>query len=226
MLERSIQKACPSSGQPSPHELQESRVWRLAGGWSRNIYCLTGYLEGMKVSDLNGQSLEQDEGFRYWTAVTSSIREHSRCVFMIGNGASASMASHISADLAKNGRLHTEVFSDLSLITAIANDMGYDEVFAEPLRRRMKVGDMLVAVSSSGNSPNVLKAAQEARRLGGFVVTLTAMSSGNPLRASGDLNFYVSAHTYGEAETCHAAILHHWMDYLDLGENAPTMAGY
>lgn len=208
--------AFPSSGQPSPHDLKEARVWRLAGGWSRNVYCLTSFLENMTVTDGTGARLEQDEGFGLWVGAAQTIRDHHKSVYLVGNGASASMASHMAADLAKNARLHTEVFSDLALITAIANDISYDEVFAEPLRRRMKLGDMLVAISSSGRSPNVLKAAAEARNLGGFVVTLTAMKASNPLRAAGDLNFYISAPTYGEAETCHAAILHHWMDYLTL----------
>ncbi len=158
--------------------------------------------------------MEPDEGFLFWAEVTMIIRSLERTVYLVGNGASSSMASHLAADLAKNGRVHTEVFTDQSLLTAIANDMSFEEVFAEPLRRRMKAGDMLVAISSSGGSPNVLKAVAEARRRGGFIVTLSAMKSSNPLRQRGDLNYYISAQTYGEAETCHAAILHHWMDLV------------
>ena len=124
------------------------------------------------------------------------------------------MASHVAADLAKNGHVHTEVFSDLSLITAIANDMGYEEVFSEPLRRRMTSGDMLVAISSSGESGNVLRAVEESQMLKGVVVTLSAMNRENTLSTKGDLNFYVPAATYGLAETCHAAILHHWIDKI------------
>jgi DNA-binding MurR/RpiR family transcriptional regulator len=122
------------------------------------------------------------------------------------------MASHVAADLAKNAHVHTEVFSDLSLITAIANDLDYEEVFAEPLRRRMAEGDMLIAISSSGESPNVLRAVEEATRLGGLVVTLSAMRPTNHLRTRGALNLYVPADNYGLAESCHAAILHHWID--------------
>ena len=133
---------------------------------------------------------------------------------LIGNGASASMASHFAADLAKNARLHTEVFSDLSLVTAIANDMGYENVFSEPLSRRAAAGDLLVAISSSGRSPNVLRAVQVARKLKLAVVTLSGMDEQNPLRAAGDLNFFVPAKTYGLAETCHFSILHHWMDLV------------
>jgi D-sedoheptulose 7-phosphate isomerase len=92
--------------------------------------------------------------------------------------------------------------------------MSFEEVFAEPLRRRMKSGDMLVAISSSGQSANVLRAVKEAKNLGGTVVTLSAMKQNNPLRSEGNLNFYVSAMSYGMAETCHAAILHHWLDQI------------
>lgn len=212
-----MQIPLPSSGAPSPHELQPGRVNKLASGWHRNIYCLATFLETMTASDGQGRAMEPDRGFTAWAELTDELRGREGTIYLVGNGASASMASHLAADLAKNGQLHTEVFSDLSLITAIANDISFDEVFAVPLKRRMKPGDMLVAISSSGNSPNVLKAVQEAKRLGGYAVTLSAMKSSNPLRRSGDLNFYVSAPTYGEAETCHAAILHYWMDLVSLG---------
>jgi D-sedoheptulose 7-phosphate isomerase len=215
---------CPSSGRLSLHELDPGRAFRLAGAWSINVHCLTTFLEGMAVTDLDGRALEHDQAFAHWTQVTENIRARQGTVYLVGNGASASMASHLAADLAKNGHLHTEVFSDLSLITAIANDIDFSEVFAVPLRRRLKPGDMLVAISSSGGSPNVLKAASAAREMGGFVATVSAMRAGNRLRATGDLNFYVSAPTYGEAETCHAAILHHWMDLVSGGLAAVRQA--
>jgi D-sedoheptulose 7-phosphate isomerase len=108
------------------------------------------------------------------------------------------------------------VFSDLSLITALANDMGYIHVFAEPLRQHAEKGDMLVAISSSGKSPNILAAVEVAREKGLVIVTLSGMGPDNPLRRAGDLNFHVAAGTYGYVETSHAAILHHWMDMLEL----------
>lgn len=75
---------------------------------------------------------------------------------------------------------------------------------------------MVVAISSSGQSPNILNAVQEAVVRGGQVVTLSAMSIDNKLKKLGNLNFYVPADTYGMAETCHAAILHFWMDRVAL----------
>lgn len=93
--------------------------------------------------------------------------------------------------------------------------MGYEWVFAEPLRRRAKKGDMLVAISSSGASKNILNATEVARKIGLKIITLSAMLPQNPLRSEGFLNAYVPAETYGYAETCHAAILHHWMDMVE-----------
>ena len=129
------------------------------------------------------------------------------------------MASHFAAELAKNGCIHTEVFSDLSLITAISNDLGYEHVFAEPLRRRARGGDMLVAISSSGRSPNILAAAAVARGRKMDVITLTAMDDDNPLRQAGTLNAWIPARRYGDAESCHAFVLHAWMDDVDISHS-------
>lgn len=182
--------------------------------WTFKINEIGKCLQLLSASRGDEGNIPVDDAFGMWIDMTIRIREQKRTIFLIGNGASASMASHVAADLAKNGHVHTEVFSDLSLITAIANDLSYDEVFAEPLRRRMKSGDMLVAISSSGQSVNVLKAADEARKRDGVAVTLSAMKDDNSLISKGDLNFYVPASTYGLAETCHAAILHHWIDKI------------
>ena len=180
--------------------------------WTRSVRELSACLSLLSARGSLGAEIPPDEAFRGWGEATLELRARRRTVYLLGNGASASLASHVAADLAKNANVHTEVFSDLSLLTAIANDMGYEEVFAEPLRRRMAEGDMVVAVSTSGESPNILRAAEEAKRLGGVVVPLSAMNLENTLRGLGALNFYVPAPDYGLAESCHAAVLHYWID--------------
>lgn len=169
-------------------------------------------LRGLCVTEAAGASLDVREGLDAWQRQALDLRGKNSTIFFVGNGASASMASHCAADLMKNGGVHTCVFTDLSLLTAIGNDLSYGDVFALPLSRCMKPGDMLVAVSSSGASPNILKAVRTARQGSGLVVTLSAFAENNPLRESGHLNFYVPATTYGLAESCHAALLHYWMD--------------
>ena len=186
--------------------------------WEKEVNQLCGLLYGLSFQGINGVEYGSYEGFNIWRELTNKVRDKKRSIYLIGNGASASMASHFAADLAKNAHLHTEVFYDTSLITAISNDMGYEWVFAEPLRRRAQKGDMLVAISSSGASKNILCATEVAQKMGLKIITLSAMSPKNPLRAKGFLNAYVSAETYGYAETCHAAILHHWMDMMEIKE--------
>ncbi len=182
--------------------------------WIKNIKQLNNHLKKLSVRDANGKEISPDLAFALWLKLTNRTREDRKTVYLIGNGASASMASHMAADLSKNGLVHTEVFSDLSLITAIANDISYEEVFAIPLSRRMVEGDMLVAISSSGNSLNIVRAIEKANSLKGTVITLSAMKNDNLIRNMGTLNLYVSAETYGLAESCHASILHHWMDLV------------
>ena len=182
--------------------------------WISNIDILDSHLRLLSIRDGAGQEIDPDNAFRKWRDYSLHIREQRKTVYLIGNGASASMASHVAADLAKNAHIHAQVFSDLSLITSIANDLGYEDVFAEPIRRRMLEGDMLITISSSGQSPNILRAAKEAKSRGGLVITLSAMNPENSLRKQGILNFYVPAENYGMSETCHAAILHYWIDQV------------
>lgn len=182
--------------------------------WVQNILKLKTRLETLSVRDDLGKEIELDAAFLRWRDTTCQVRAKRNTVYLIGNGASASMASHVAADLAKNAHVHTQVFTDLSLITAVANDLCYEEVYAEPLRRRMNKNDMLVAISSSGKSPNILLATKEALKLGGIVITLSAMNADNPLRTLGRLNFYMPAETYGLAKTCHSSLLHYWIDLM------------
>ena len=182
--------------------------------WPDTILELKACLDALSVRDDLGKEIGPGFSFLRWRDITCQIRTDKKTVFLIGNGASASMASHVAADLAKNAHVHTQVFTDLSLITAVANDLCYEEVYAEPLRRRINKNDMLVAISSSGQSPNVLRASREALRLGGVLITLSAMSAENLLRTFGMLNFYVPVGSYGMAETCHAAILHYWVNLM------------
>ncbi len=187
--------------------------------WKTEIDKLSSILYKLAFFGHDGTEYSSDEGFKIWQELTIDVREKKRSIYLIGNGASASMASHFAADLAKNAYLHTEVFTDLSLITAISNDIGYEWVFSEPLQNRAKKGDMLVAISSSGNSKNILRATETAWKIGLKVITLSAMSPQNSLRSSGHLNIYIPAATYGYAETSHAAILHHWMDMMETKES-------
>ncbi len=182
--------------------------------WEKNISALTQSLLNITITD-ESDNLDVDTAYNNLSELVKSIRSNEKTMYFIGNGASASMSSHMAADFAKNARVHTQTFTDLALITAVANDISYDEVFSVPLGFRAQKGDLLVAISSSGNSPNILKGVKVARSLGMHIVTLSGMNSDNALRKMGDVNIHVEAATYGEVETSHAAILHYWKDLVD-----------
>ncbi len=205
----------PSSGQRLKTFKQRTDIL-----WNNHTQRLQNCLSSIEVSGANntpGCCPEGcDQAFSVWKGMTEELRDQGKIIYLIGNGASASMASHFSADLAKNAYVHTQVFTDLALITALANDISYDQVFVEPLKRRLTKNDMLVAISSSGNSPNVLNACRFAADTGASVITLSAMSPQNNLRAIGDINFWLPAETYGMAETGHSCILHYWMDSVSI----------
>lgn len=135
-------------------------------------------------------------------------RDSAAAVFFIGNGASQAISSHMAADLTKNGRLKAIAFTDPSLLTCVGNDLGYEQIFAEPLRRWAAAGDVLVAISSSGASPNILEAVRVARENGLAVVTLSGFAADNPLRGAGDVGFYAPSRNYGDVEVVHHAICH------------------
>lgn len=182
--------------------------------WRRYVESLTGILDSLVVTDTQGKKLETDLGLRQAVDRLVELRMGFRLLYCIGNGASATIAAHFASDLGKNARVHTQVLTDAALTTAVANDIAYDQVFAQPLSWWMRPGDMLLCISSSGNSANILDAAKTARAMGCLVVTLSAMCPDNALRRLGDLNFYIAASSYGMAESGHAAIAHLLIDLV------------
>lgn len=182
--------------------------------WIRKYTQLHDILQNLAIWDANGADLLPENGFLQWREYCTAIKERNNQIFFIGNGASSSMASHFATDVVKNAGIRARVFTDSSLLTAVGNDLGFEDVYAEPLRWNANRGDMVIAISSSGNSPNIVKAIQIGKQLELSVVTLSSMSPDNTIRTVGDLNFYVAAETYGLAESSHAVILHHWMDLL------------
>ena len=183
--------------------------------WLKTISALGSIMSSMIVTGSEGETIEPDKAFAEWLEYTKGLRNECNYLFLIGNGASSSMASHFATDITKNGGIKTHVFTDSSLLTAVGNDYCFEELYVKPLQWYAKSGDILVAISSSGNSANIVQGCEYARSIGMKIVTLSAMNSDNRLRSSGNLNFYITAKTYGHAESVHAIILHHWMDILE-----------
>ena len=180
--------------------------------YSDYVQQLSECLSSMVVTDAQGGALSAEEGITHWCRMTYDLKVNNNTMFFVGNGASAMMAGHMAADASKNGGFRSMAFNEPALMTAVSNDICYEQTFALPLKRFADPGDILVTISSSGNSPNVLAAIHAARELGMQVITLSGMKPDNKSRQVGDLNFYVPAPTYGLAESTHQAILHCWLD--------------
>ena len=129
-------------------------------------------------------------------------------VMFIGNGGSMGIATHMAVDFSKNGGLRATAFGDGAMLTCLGNDLGYENVFASQIEWHGRAGDVLIAISSSGKSPNILNGVKVARSRGCKIVTFSGFRDDNPLRKSGDVNFYVRAMQYGFVEVAHQAILH------------------
>jgi mannose-1-phosphate guanylyltransferase len=144
--------------------------------------------------------------------VTAHRRE--RAVFAVGNGGSAATASHLASDLARstqqNGGPPLRAFSlsdNVPQLTAWANDACYEESFAAQLQAYARPGDVLVAVSASGNSPNILAAAKQARNMGLAVIALTGFGGGR-LRSLADAALVIDSYDYGQVEGAHMVLVH------------------
>lgn len=133
-------------------------------------------------------------------------------IFFIGNGGSNAICSHMMEDFAKMGRFETFSFSDPALITCYANDYGYDNALKEWLRIYLNEGDVLIAISSSGNSDNIINAVNYANEQNAKVITLSGFKPENKLVSLGNENFHIASDSYGIVECFHQVILHAILD--------------
>ena len=124
-------------------------------------------------------------------------------IFIFGNGGSAAIASHVAVDFSKNAKTNIITFNEYDHITCLANDYGFDQWIAKTLEMYAKDGDMVILISSSGKSQNMVNAANYAKENKISVVTFTGFDSNNPLKAIGDINFWVDSKAYNIVEMIH-----------------------
>lgn len=155
-----------------------------------------------------------EEGISMLVQVFSKVKRNGGQVFFIGNGGSAAIASHMTADFMKNGGMRTCSLYDHSVMTCIGNDYGYEFIFSRPLELLMKEDDLLVAISSSGNSMSIVNAVAVAKKKGAEVITLSGFREDNKVRRMGDYNLYVEIEHYGIVESVHNLILQQVVDVI------------
>lgn len=149
-------------------------------------------------------------------------RAHSRgsMVYSCGNGGSAAIANHLVCDHCKlvqtDTKLKPRVYSlstTVEMITAIANDLSYNEVFVYQLRSLARPGDVLITISSSGDSENIVRAAQWAKENGLEVISMTGFSGGRSAKIA-NVNLHVAADNYGVIEDVHQSLMHILAQYI------------
>ncbi len=184
-------------------------------GWRVNptLMAITG--NGKLIAALAGVQADPLEPFVAVNRVIAfaiSAQVSRKRLFFIGNGGSAAIAGHMAADWSKAGGFRAQCFNDAPLVTCLANDTGYENVFAFGIHQYADAGDLLFAISSSGKSPSILNAVHAGNERGLTVITLSGFEAGNLLRAAGAVNFYVPSRQYGIVEVAHHAILHAILD--------------
>jgi D-sedoheptulose 7-phosphate isomerase len=169
-------------------------------------------LGGLVVTDRLGQVLDAQDGFDQAVALAKDVQQKDGMLYFCGNGASAAMASHMSLDWLKNSGAKATCFNDLASLTAFGNDTGFENVFAHPFKRLASEDDLLVTISSSGNSPNIVQCLGVAREKHIRAITFSGLKTNNSSRTLGDLNFFIPCRTYGIVECVHQILLHSWLD--------------
>ena len=144
----------------------------------------------------------------------TAVRASAGKVYLVGNGGSAAVASHAATDFFNTAKLRALTLHESSLLTCMTNDFGYDKAYARMLSQMVEPGDLVVAISSSGQSMNIRNAAAQAAASGAQVITLSGFQRDNPLRSAGMINFWLDSSDYGMVEIGHQFILHTISDRL------------
>lgn len=160
--------------------------------------------------------------------VLEESRREKKRIFICGNGGSATTANHFVCDFGKNavkedeGRVKIISLCDnLATITAYGNDFGYETIFEERLKNLMEDGDIIIAISASGNSKNILNAAEYARKRKGYIISLTGFDGGK-LKGLSDLNINIESNIIEQVEDIHL-MLEHMIVYYYKNSNITAM---
>jgi len=181
--------------------------------YGEHIDALTMLFRHTAATDREGREISVDEALAWVIREVGEVLDRGGKVMVIGNGGSAAIASHLANDFTRSGGVPGMVFNDGAGLTCMGNDLGFEQVFAEPIRLHGRGGDLLVAISSSGSSANILNGVAQARERGCSVVTFSGFARDNPLRASGDMNLFVPSSHYGQVEVTHQMLCHALIDF-------------
>lgn len=146
--------------------------------------------------------------------ILKETKKNRATIYIIGNGGSAAIAEHTAIDLTKNAGLRAMAISGSPMLTTFSNDYGYEHVFQKAIESFADEKDILIAISSSGTSKNILNACRAARNKKMKIITFSGFSKDNPLRKTGDINFWVDSKAFGYVEIIHNLLIHYINDAI------------
>ena len=147
------------------------------------------------------------EDLKQLCEIIKTIKRSNSKIIIAGNGGSAAISSHLAVDFTKAGKIRAINFNEADLITCFANDYGYENWIKEALVSYCDPADLIILISSSGRSPNMLEAAKWANQEKISLITATGFDKENPLRSQGKINLWVDSHSYNVVEMAH----HIWL---------------
>jgi len=167
-----------------------------------------------KVTDQANKKISLEDGIEKVHNLLINTRETNSHLYVIGNGGSAAIASHAVIDFLNVGKISAHTLHDAATLTCMANDYGYEHVYSNIVKHTIKPKDILIAISSSGQSENIVAAVETAKSNNSIVITLSGFKPDNKLRTTGDINFWSNSDDYGIVEIAHQFILHNIADRL------------
>lgn len=181
---------------------------------NKYIVTLKQALDHVVITGMNSEVIDYTEAVKKLVATFQAYKLGCKGVYFCGNGGSAGIAQHMTADFLKNGGIFTHNLYGQATLTCLSNDLSYEYVFSKQIELMAKEGELLVAISSSGESENIIKAIETIREIKGRVITLTGFKSDNRIRKMGDWNIYVPEEHYGIVESIHNVILQQIVDQI------------
>jgi D-sedoheptulose 7-phosphate isomerase len=178
------------------------------------IKTLSDYLNHTAVTSKSGKDFTLADAINQVMVDARYAHAAGNKLIFVGNGGSAAIASHMATDYSKNGNIRAIALNDSSMLTCLGNDLGYDKVFAKQIELYARSGDVLIAISSSGSSSNILNAVKAARTAECKVITFSGFGAENRLRSLGDINFYIASNRYGFVEIGHLTLCHAILDFI------------
>ena len=178
----------------------------------KRINHFTDIAVGTIISDTENIGFLLEDGLTEIYKLLVGVQKKKRSLYIIGNGGSAAIASHAVIDFMNVGKISAHTLHDPSTLTCMSNDYGYENAFSKILNITLKKEDLLIVISSSGQSKNMTNAVKAAKKNGTTVITLSGFDSKNTLRTLGDINIWINSRDYGMVEIAHQFILHNLAD--------------